>query len=238
MNEKKAVLLLLAVCTAGTAFAQSVSIGTNSVRVVFSCPPVSETATNGMLEALSGYLGGDRDFSGAFVTSRDEPTAPAPLRTGFPEYGPPEEVAGDIELDPRPPCRITVGEEAVSWLTNCLERISEFSGATSSARAFLESLASGSITNDMETARSSFAVNGEVVSDADRDGELVRGIAGYWSALRVNPPCLFDWRPGPLAPGGDVLPGFAARFSDPDTGDVVAQWIVFLDGRWRVALFE
>lgn len=231
------VSLVLAMCS--PCRSESVSIDGRDIPLEFAPGVSASFDTNRVARELSNYFGVGIGLSRLFSLDEVGDADGAPLNPVCPKL-PPERIAEDIVFSTNGSERITIGNTALTSILEAINQSAPLSNEWTQVDSLLSSLSTGNITNDITTARSSFVINGTILSDSSRDEELLRGIDVYWSHLHFFPPSLLDWQPGRFLENGPEIPGIRIKFVDPDMDpqELDSVLLVFLDHKWRVALFE
>lgn len=237
----KLILILLAGLPAlAPGSGASVEIGTNSIplRVLTETPRSFDT--NRVAREFSLYCASSSRIEDFFTADPSVPGSSSQMDPNEPEGGPPETAAENIRYHATPDERIEMGPEAANWILGILDQADIHTNAQTLATVLLDGLMSGSITNDMDWCRESFVVNGAILTNSVRDAEIRSGIAAWWTKHRYYPPSLFGWRLGRLVEGGVPMSAIRVRYELPpyDGSDIRSELLVFLDGRWRIALSE
>lgn len=239
MTKAFLALVSFVLATCSPCRSENVRIDGRDIPLEFAPGISASFDTNRVARELSNYFDVGIGVSRLFHLDEVDDADGAPLRPVCPML-PPESIAGDIVLSTNGHERITIGNTALNSILDAIDQSAILSNEWTQAETLLSSLSTGSITNDMTAARASFAINGTILSDPSRDEELLRGIARYWSRLRFFPPSLLDWMPGRFAENGPMIPAIRIKFVDLDMNpqEIDSVLLVFLDGLWRVALFE
>ena len=235
------VILVSFVCLTMTeiCLAAEVHVDNNMFPLLFGQEVSGSFDTNRVARELSRFfsvgIGSDR----LFCLDEATDTRPAPLRPVCPLV-PPESIATDIGFFTNVPERIVVGNVALTAILNAMEESAPYSNTWTQAESMISDLASGFLTNDMQRARETFVIHGEILTSEDRDDEIRRGVSSYWTRLQYCPLSLLDWRNVPLVENGPPVSGILLKYKDPvtDPSRIHAELLVFLNGRWRIAFPE
>ena len=237
----KLILVLLAGLPAlAPGSGASVEIGTNSIplRILTETPRTFDT--NRVAREFTLYCASSSRIEDFFSADPSVPGSSGQMDPNEPEGGPPETVAEDIRYYATPDEHIGMGPVAANWLLGILDQADIHTNAQTLATALLDELTSGSITNEMNWCRETFVINGAILTNSVQDAEIRSGIASWWTKHRYYSPSLFGWRSGPLVEGGATVSAIHVRYELPpyDGSDIRSELLVFLDGRWRIALSE
>ncbi len=216
-----------------------VHVDERTIPLLFSQDVSTSFDTNRVARELSRYFSVGLGTERLFCLDEETETQAAPLRPVCPLV-PPMSIASDIGIFTNAPERIVVGNIALSALLEAMDAAEPYSNTWDQAESLLSDLASGAITNDMQRARETFVMHGEILTSPLRDDEIRRGVSSYWSRLQYCPLSLLDWRSIPLVEDGTPVPGILFKYRDPvtDSSHVHTELLVFLNGRWRIAFPE
>jgi len=219
--------------------AADVMLDGRSIHLEFSPDVTMPFDTNRIAAELSSFFAPDIGLERFFRFDEGMTNEPISLRPPCPLL-PPQSVASDILYFPSGAGRLVLGETAVATIQGAIVQSAPYSNTWAQAESLLSSLSSGTITNDMQQARTSFVINGAILSESDRDEELRSGIESYWSHLQYFPLSLLDWRMGKLTNEGSILPAIHFKFIDTEmeTNRIDSGLLVLIDGRWRISLSE
>ena len=240
MNHRTTIPACLLALVISGAVAETVSIGTNNVPLVFSSTEMRAFETNRVAQAFSDYFACGDSVEAFFGVSPGSlpPGESAQLDPSEQEGGLPVEAAADVVYQDSPDERIVVGETALTWILGQFDLAEPLTNVWQQTDSLFAELASGLITNDLARCSDTFVMDGHVVTNADSDLEMVHGIETFWSGIRFHPPTVFGLRRGRLTADGPEFVGLHCRYSETHQ----PSWsrpsclLVFLEGRWRIVL--
>ncbi len=231
-------LFACAVCVRAETPQAETFIGTNAIPFAVIAETQSSFDTNWLANEFTAYFEASPDIGQFFRTNRLSSSPSVQIDPAGHDGGPPREVASAIRYFGPPNERIVVGEGALEWLLNQIEAAAPFTNTWSQADSFLAALRSCAITNDLQTCRESFLIEGFICTNETEDAQMVAGIASYWSRLRYSSPNVLGFRTGRIVENGPELPALFCRCTDPQSrsGSLSSVVLVYFDNRWRMIL--
>lgn len=231
------LVVMLAVSRAGAVLCETF-IGTNAIPVIVMADTQTRIETNRIAGEFTAYFGASSDICDFFWTNGMASGQSVQIEPAGHDGGPLREIASDIRYFGPPNAKIVVGSRALEWLLGQMEAAAPFTNTWPQAEALLSGLRTGSITNDMQTCRESFMIEGVVCTNADEDAQMVTGIASYWSRLHYSSPNVLGFRTGRISENGPELPALFCRCTDPGSrsGSLFPIVLVYFENRWRLLL--
>jgi len=216
----------------------TVLVGESAIPFVVVSQTADSVDTNSLAREFTAYFKASSDIGRFFRTNGLQTGSPARMIPSGRDGGPAPEIASDIRYFGAPEERIVVGDRALTWILGQFEVAAPFTNSWTQAEAFLSAIRSCTITNDLQTCRESFLIDGAVHTNETEDAQMVAGIASYWSRLRYSSPNVLGFRTGRLVVGGPELPALFCRCTDPQSrsGRLSSVVLVYFDNRWRMVL--
>lgn len=216
----------------------TVSVGESEIPFVVVSQTTDPVDTNSLAREFTAYFGASSDIGRFFRTNGLQTGNSARMIPSRRDGGPPPEIASDIRYFGAPEERIVVGDRALAWILGKFEAAASFTNSWTQAEALLSAIHSCAITNDLQTCRESFLIDGAVNTNETEDAQMVAGIASYWSRLRYSSPNVLGFQTGRLVEGGPELPALFCRCTDPQSrsGRLSSVVLVYFDNRWRMVL--
>ena len=239
-NPPQMFAALAALFLSSASLAESVRIGTKDVELTFDSGFAGPVETNRIVAEMNRFFASGNGFDDFFDIVGLSDGESVQLNPGRGGGGPEVEEAADIRYFAGNGERIALGTNTLAWIAGVFAQAAPYTNTLGQAESLLASLSSGSLTNDMQTARTAFVINGTILVSTSRDEEIRHGIESYWGRLHYHPLSLLDWKMGRFTQDGPVLPSIRFKFVDVDVNrrQVDSDLLVYLDGRWRIALFE
>ena len=240
MKTISRVLALAALFLSSVSLAESVRIGTKDVELTFDSGFAGPVETNRIVVEMNRFFASGNGLDDFFDVDGLSDGESVQLNPGRGGGGPDVEEAADIRYFAGTGERIALGTNALTWIAGVFAQSEPYTNTLGQAEFLLANLSSGALTNDMQMARTSFVVNGTILVSTFRDEEIRNGIESYWSHLQYHPLSLLDWKMGRFTQDGPLVPSIRFKFFDVDMDPrrIDSDILVYLDGRWRIALFE
>lgn len=231
------IVVMLAVFRAGAVPCEAF-IGTNAIPVIVMSDTQAIVETNRLAGEFTAYFSASSDIRDFFWTNGMSSGQSVQIEPAGYDGGPLREIASDILYFGPPDERIVVGGRALEWLLGQMEAAAPFTNSWPQAESLLSGLRTGSITNDMQSCRESFLIEGVVCTNAAEDAKMVAGIASYWSRLHYSSPNILGFRTGRIVENGPEVPALFCRCADPGSrsGSLFPIILVYFDNRWRLLL--
>lgn len=221
------------------AFGETVRIAGHDIPLLFDTLDTTVFDTNLVAQEFSKYCSFAGTIQDVFYTNGLAAGESIQMNPST-ENGPPSSIAIQIQYFSPPLEKIVVAEQALQWILSQQAMAASYTNIWTRLDAFLAEVSNETITNDAAYMRSSFVVDGDIWMSPEKDQEIRSGIESYWSRLEFFPPSVFAWRMLRLKAEGPDVPVVAVRCIDPEIRDnsISSEIVVFMDGRWRFALFH